>query len=220
VICLSQPGFCRIAFDGTRLHCGAGARLKNVAVEARRNGVCGLEFLEGIPGSIGGALRMNAGAMGGATFDAVVSVRVMDFDGAVRELLAAEMVVAYRGCATLKSLVALGAVLVGRADSVESIAQRMSAFSQKRWSSQPAAPSAGCMFKNPATIPAGRLIDELGLKGSRVGGARVSQEHGNFLVNEGNATAADVLKLIGFLQARALAERGIELHPEVEIIGE
>jgi UDP-N-acetylenolpyruvoylglucosamine reductase len=76
------------------------------------------------------------------------------------------------------------------------------------------------MFKNPATIPAGRLIDELGLKGSRVGGARVSQEHGNFLVNDGNATAADVLGLIEFLRARVQAERGIELHPEVEILGE
>ena len=220
VICLSQPEFSKIEIDGVRLRCGAGARLKNVAVEARRNGVCGLEFLEGIPGSIGGALRMNAGAMGGATFDAVESVRVMDYEGVVREMTPREMEVAYRGCATLKNLVALGAVLCGRPDSVESIAQRMSAYSQKRWSSQPAAPSAGCMFKNPTTIPAGRLIDELGLKGTRVGGARISQEHGNFLVNDGNATAAEVLELIGILQAKARAERGIELHTEVEIIGE
>ena len=220
VICLAQPEFSRIELDGGRLRCGAGARLKNVAVEARRHGLCGLEFLEGIPGSIGGALRMNAGAMGGATFDLVESVRVMDFDGAVRELLPREMAVAYRGCATLKTLVALGAVLLGRPDSVESIAQRMSAYSQKRWSSQPAAPSAGCMFKNPPSIPAGRLIDELGLKGARVGGARISQEHGNFLVNDGDATAADVLELISRLQARAKAERGIELQTEVEIIGE
>jgi UDP-N-acetylenolpyruvoylglucosamine reductase len=220
VICLAQPEFSRIAPDGVRLRCGAGARLKNVAVEARRHGVCGLEFLEGIPGSVGGALRMNAGAMGSATFEAVETVRVMDFNGAVRELSPREMSVAYRGCATLKTLVALGAVFCGRPDSVESIAQRMSAYSQKRWSSQPAAPSAGCMFKNPPTIPAGRLIDELGLKGTQVGGARVSQEHGNFLVNDGNATAAEVLELIGVLQARALAERGIELHTEVEIIGE
>jgi UDP-N-acetylenolpyruvoylglucosamine reductase len=220
VICLAQPEFSRIEVRDGRLHCGAGARLKNVANEARRNGLCGLEFLEGIPGSVGGALRMNAGAMGGATFDAVESVRVMDFDGAVRKLSPGEMEVAYRGCATLKTMVALGAVLCGRPDSVESIAQRMSAFSQKRWNSQPAAPSAGCLFKNPPTIPAGRLIDELGLKGTRVGGARISQEHGNFLVNDGNATAADVLELIGFLQARAMAERGIDLHTEVEIIGE
>ena len=220
VICLSPPEFSRIEIDGERLRCGAGARLKEVAIAARRNGLCGLEFLEGIPGSVGGALRMNAGAMGSATFDAVESVRLMDFDGNVRELSPSEMAVEYRGCATLKNHVALGAVLRGRPDSVESIAQRMSAFSQKRWSSQPAAPSAGCLFKNPATIPAGKLIDELGLKGTRVGGARISQEHGNFLVNDGNATAADVLELIGILQAKARAERGIELHTEVEIIGE
>ena len=220
VICLAQPEFCRIVLDGTRLRCGAGARLKSVAVEARRNGLSGLEFLEGIPGSIGGALRMNAGAMGSSTFEVVESVRVMDFAGVARERLPRELAVAYRGCATLQTLVALEAVLRGQPDSVESISQRMSAFSQKRWSTQPAAPSAGCMFKNPTTMPAGRLIDELGLKGSQVGGARVSQEHGNFLVNDGNATAADVLELISLLQARALAERGIELQTEVEIIGE
>jgi UDP-N-acetylenolpyruvoylglucosamine reductase len=220
VICLAQPEFCGITVDSPHLHCGAGARLKNVAIEARRNGLCGLEFLEGIPGSIGGALRMNAGAMGGATFDAVESVRVMDFNGAIQTLLPREMSVAYRGCSTLKNHIALGAVLRGRPDSVESISQRMSAYSQKRWSSQPANPSAGCLFKNPPTIPAGRLIDELGLKGTKVGGARISQEHGNFLVNDGDATAADVLELIKILQAKARAERGIDLHTEVEIIGE
>jgi UDP-N-acetylenolpyruvoylglucosamine reductase len=220
VICLAQPEFSRIEIDGERLRCGAGARLKNVAAEARRNGLSGLEFLEGIPGSVGGALRMNAGAMGGATFDAVESVRLMDFNGSVREFLPSELSIAYRGCATLKDHVALGAVLRGRPDSVESVAQRMSAFSQQRWSSQPAAPSAGCMFKNPATIPAGRLIDELGLKGARVGGAKISQAHGNFLVNDGNATAVEILELIGILQAQAKAERGIDLHLEIEIIGE
>ena len=220
VICLAHPEFSKIEDEGEGLRCGAGARLKNVAVAARRNALSGLEFLEGIPGSVGGALRMNAGAMGSATFDAVASVRLMDFDGNIRELSPSEMSIAYRGCATLKNHVALGVVLRGRPDSVESIAQRMSAFSQKRWNSQPAASSAGCLFKNPPTIPAGKLIDELGLKGTRVGGARISQEHGNFLVNDGNATAAEVLALIGILQAKAKLERGIDLHTEVEIVGE
>jgi UDP-N-acetylenolpyruvoylglucosamine reductase len=163
---------------------------------------------------------MNAGAMGGVTFDVVESVRLMDFDGNVRDLPPGEISVAYRGCATLKNHIALGAVFQGRADSPESIAQRMSAFNQKRWSSQPAAPSAGCAFKNPPSIPAGKLIDELGLKGARVGGAVVSREHGNFIVNDGNATARDVLELIAFLQAKVKAARRIELHTEVEIIGE
>jgi len=220
VICLAQPHFSRIEVDGQRLHCGAGAKLKNLAVEAKRNKIAGLEFLEGIPGSIGGGLRMNAGAMGSAMFEVVESVRLMDFVGYVSELTAAEMAVEYRCCATLKSHIALSAVLSGRPDSQESIAQRMIAFSQKRWTSQPAAPSAGCMFKNPVTVPAGKLIDELGLKGTRVGGAFVSAEHGNFIVNDGSATARDVLQLIETIRERVKAERGIELHVEVEIIGE
>ena len=220
VICLSSPEFSRIEIDGTRLRVGAGAKQKNVAVEAKRAGLSGVEFLEGIPGSIGGALRMNAGAMGGETFNAVESVRVMSISGGVREMKPSEMAVEYRHCAFLKKHIALSAVFQCTLAPREEIEARMKAFSEKRWSSQPAAPSAGCMFKNPAAIPAGRLIDELGLKGVKIGGARVSLEHGNFLLNDGNATAKDVLGLINFLQAKAKAERGIELSPEVEILGE
>ena len=220
VICLAHPNFSRIEIDGLRIRAGAGAKLKNVAVEAKRAGLSGVEFLEGIPGSIGGALRMNAGAMGGETFNAVESVRVMDFAGEVRELTPAEMSVTYRSCATLKNHIALGAVFKCTPQPREEIEKRMKAYSEKRWSSQPAAPSAGCLFKNPPTIPAGKLIEELGLKGTKVGGARVSSEHGNFLVNDGGATAKDVLELIGILRAKAKADRGIDLHPEVEIIGE
>ena len=96
----------------------------------------------------------------------------------------------------------------------------MNAFSRKRWDSQPAAPSAGCIFKNPLTIPAGKLVDELSLKGARVGGAYVSAEHGNFIVNDGTATAQDILELIELIRARALQERAIELETEVEIVGD
>src|SRR4029079_2463731 len=109
---------------GERLSCGAGAKLKVLAVEAKRNGLSGLEFLEGIPGSVGGALRMNAGAMSSATFDVVESVRLMDFDGNARELPAAELAVEYRCCATLKTHIALGAVFRGKSDSLESVGQR------------------------------------------------------------------------------------------------
>lgn len=220
VICLAHPFFSRVEVDGTRIDAGAGAKQKTVAVEARRNGLSGVEFLEGIPGSIGGALRMNAGAMGGETLNAVESVRVMDFAGQIRDLARAELSVDYRCCATLKDHIALSAVFRGTSRPREEIEQRMKAYNQKRWSSQPAAPSAGCMFKNPAGIPAGRLIDELGLKGTFVGGAMVSLEHGNFIVNGGLATATDVLELIASLQARARAERGVELHTEVEVVGE
>jgi len=220
VICLAHANFGKVEIDGLRIRAGAGAKQKAVAVEAKRNGLSGVEFLEGIPGNIGGALRMNAGAMGGETFNAVEAVRVMDFAGNIHELKPVEMSVAYRCCATLKEHIALSAVFKCVAQPRAEIEQRMKAYSEKRWSSQPAAPSAGCMFKNPAGIPAGKLIQELGLKGTFVGGAMVSLEHGNFLVNGGMATAADVLELIATLQAKAKAERGIELHTEVEVIGE
>ncbi|MBU6408894.1 MAG: UDP-N-acetylmuramate dehydrogenase [Verrucomicrobia bacterium] len=219
-VCLAQPVFAKIAAAGDQLVCGAGARLKAVALEAKRAELGGLEFLEGIPGSVGGALRMNAGAMGAATFDAIDRVRVMDFCGHVAVLTPSEMAVSYRQCGTLKESVALEAVFRGsRADRAE-IEARMISFSKKRWASQPSAPSAGCIFKNPASVPAGRLVEELGLKGLRCGGARVSDEHGNFVVNDGGATAADILELIGMVKEKARQARGIELEIEVEIIGE
>ena len=202
------------------IRCGAGAKLKNVSVEAKRNNLSGVEFMEGIPGSVGGALRMNAGAMGAATFDAVESLRFMDHAGEIHERSAGEVPVEYRACPLLKTHIALSAVFKCTPLPRAEIEQRMKAYSEKRWESQPAAPSAGCIFKNPDIIPAGKLVDELGLKGTRVGGAMVSAEHGNFIVNDGKATACDVLGLIATIKARVKEARGIELHTEVEIIGE
>ena len=220
VISLAHGHFCRIEIEGERIRCGAGAKLKQVAVEARRHGLSGVEFLEGIPGSVGGALRMNAGAMGFWSFNAVEAVRVMDFDGRAFEKAAREILVEYRSCPLFKTHVALAAVFQCRTATREEIEQRMNSYSLKRWESQPAAPSAGCIFKNPETIPAGKLIDELGLKGIQVGGAMVSEEHGNFIVNTGRATACDVLELIAIIKARARDERRVELETEVEMIGE
>ncbi|MBI3192130.1 MAG: UDP-N-acetylmuramate dehydrogenase [Pedosphaera parvula] len=220
LICLAGPAFSQIEVQGERLRCGAGAKLKAVANEAKRHALGGLEFLEGIPGSVGGALRMNAGAMGAATFEVIESVRCMDYEGQAHELPVGQIEVRYRSCPFFKEHIALGAVFHAPPAPRELIEQRMQECSRKRWDSQPAAPSAGCMFKNPAAIPAGKLIDELGLKGARVGGARVSDEHGNFIVNDGNATAQDVLDLIEIIKERAKAARNIELETEVEIIGE
>ncbi len=220
VICLARTTFGKIEFIEGALHCGAAARLNAIANEARRRGMAGLEFMEGIPGSLGGALRMNAGAMGAAMFDVVETVRSMDFSGQMEERPGNTLGVAYRGCAALKTSIALGAVLRGKPGAPEDIAKRMSEYSRKRWDSQPSDPSAGCIFKNVATIPAGRLIDELGLKGRRVGGASVSMEHGNFMVNDGTATARDVLELIEIVKDAARTGRGLELQTEVEIIGE
>ncbi|TSA40419.1 MAG: UDP-N-acetylmuramate dehydrogenase, partial [Verrucomicrobiales bacterium] len=220
VICLAHPGFSAVEIVGDQICCGAGAKLKQVAVDAKRAGLTGVEFLEGIPGSVGGALRMKAGAMGAETFGAVESVRVMDHAGSARDILVADVQVEYRCCALLKDHIALGVVFNCKAATREEVEQRMSMFSNKRWDSQPAAPSAGCCFKNPAMIPAGKLVEELGLKGAKVGGAMVSLEHGNFITNDGSATARNVLDLIELIKAKAKAERGIELHTEVEIVGE
>jgi len=220
VICLAQPHFTRIAVADERLHCGAGAKLKDVANGAKRHGIGGLEFLEGIPGCVGGALRMNAGAYGGEMFRVVETLRVMDYAGHAQDVPAAQIETGYRSCAFFKTHIALGAVLRGVAGERAAIEQRMNECSQKRWSSQPKAPSAGCAFKNPAAIPAGRLIEEMGLKGTKVGGARVSLEHGNFIVTEAGTTARDVLGLIDLIKQRAAAERGIELQTEIQIIGE
>lgn len=220
VLCLAHPYFSRVEITGEQLRCGAGAKLKTAAVEAKRHELTGLEFLEGIPGSIGGALRMNAGAMGSAVFEIVESVRLMDYAGHVTELAPAQMQVNYRCCTRLKTHIALEAVLRGRRGNRTEIQERMAQFNRKRWTTQPAAPSAGCIFKNPLTVPAGKLIEELGLKGTGVGGALVSLEHGNFITNDGTATAQDVLNLIELIRQRARADRGIELETEVEIIGE
>jgi UDP-N-acetylenolpyruvoylglucosamine reductase len=220
VICLAHPAFSAINAEVPELRCGAGARLKAVAAKARQLGLGGMEFFDGIPGSVGGAIRMNAGAMGSATFEVVTKVRFMDGEGNVLTLPAAEVPVEYRSCPLFKTKILLEATFHGRPDSPAAIANRSKEYNNTRWQSQPKEPSAGCIFKNPKTVPAGKLIDELGLKGERRGGAVISKVHGNFIVNEGSATAADVLELIEFIKAKALAERGLELRTEVEIIGE
>ncbi len=220
VIHLNHPFFHRIENLGdNRLLCGAGSRLRQVANAARDHSIGGLEFLEGIPGSVGGALRMNAGAMGGEIFDFLNSFRFLDSDGTIHELDRDQVDYHYRSCPMLVGHVALSAVLTGTPSDSDSIRRRMKQSNEKRWSSQPAAPSAGCTFKNPARIPAGKLIEELGLKGASIGGARVSEVHGNFMVNDGTARAADFLQLIHLIQESARTRAGIELHTEVQIVG-
>lgn len=221
VISLAHCHFSQIERLDKTLRVGAGVRLKNLAVEARRQGMGGLEFLEGIPGSLGGALRMNAGAMGAWTFDVVDRLRCMDPKGLVLELPVSEVPVSYRSCPLLKTHLALGATLRCDSATSEAVRARMDSYSRKRWESQPNQPSAGCTFKNPLPdLPAGRLIDELGLKGTRVGDAMVSDIHANFFVNLGQAKASDVLGLIELVRTRAKEVRGVDLETEVEIWGE
>ena len=219
VISLSHEEFSKVQVDGEQIIACAGARLKTVVAAAAKHGLGGLEFMEGIPGSLGGALRMNAGAMGRQMFDVVEWVRYMSYSGDVYDAEGKNVPVTYRSCPVFETHIALCAILRGEKTEKKSIDNRLRTFAKQRWSSQPARPSAGCIFKNPAAIPAGRLIEELGLKGMAVGGARVSEVHGNFIVNEGKASAGDVLELIAAIRERARKERGIELEPEVMILG-
>jgi UDP-N-acetylmuramate--alanine ligase len=219
VVQLSSDEFTKVEADGERLLARAGARLKTVVNLAKRHELGGFEFLEGIPGSLGGALRMNAGAMGKQTFDVVEWVRYVSFSGDIYDAEAKSLPVNYRSCPIFTNHVALSAILRGERTSRMAIEEKLRCFEKKRWTSQPAKPSAGCIFKNPEAIPAGRLIEELGLKGANVGGARVSDVHGNFIVNEGGATATDVLRLIAIIRERARTERGVDLEPEVMILG-
>lgn len=205
--------------DG-RVWAGAGLRLKNLCGLAAKAGLVGFEFLEGIPGNVGGALRMNAGAMGGWMFDVVEEVCLMTMAGEVRTVAKAALHVAYRRCAELDGAIALGALLrpATQADPA-AVKRQMDAYARKRHESQPREPSAGCIFKNPKGQSAGRLIDESGLKGERVGDAEVSPTHANFIVNRGHATGADVLELVRRVRARVMQVKGVDLEPEVLLYG-
>ncbi|RYD36778.1 MAG: UDP-N-acetylmuramate--L-alanine ligase [Verrucomicrobiaceae bacterium] len=205
--------------DGT-ITAGVGVKFKRLAAAARNAGLGGFEWMEGIPGSVGGGLRMNAGAMGQETFDQVVSVTVLDSAGNFRERTREEMDVRYRSVPELVEHMAVRAVFRGQPAAIETIDGNMKASVDKRRGSQPVAASAGCIFKNPAACPAGKLVQELGLKNLSVGQARVSEVHGNFIVNEGGATARDVLDLIALIRRKAKEDRGIDMETEVQIIGE
>jgi UDP-N-acetylenolpyruvoylglucosamine reductase len=176
--------------------------------------------MEGIPGNVGGSLRMNAGAMGIETFDQVVRVTFLDEDGVIRTRERDEIIADYRNVRELRRNFALQAVFKGKNDSHDNIKERWQESREKRKGTQPIAASAGCTFKNPEEIAAGRLIDSLGLKGKAVGQAAVSDVHGNFIVNNGKATAKDILSLIESIQKTAKEERNVDLETEVKIIGE
>ena len=199
---------------------GVGVRLKKLASYAGAHGIGGFEWMEGIPGNVGGSLRMNAGAMGIDTFDQIVRVTFLDEDGVIRTRERDEIIATYRNVQELRRNFALQAVFKGKNDTHENIKQRWQESRDKRKDSQPIAASAGCTFKNPAEIPAGRLIDSLGLKGKSIGQAAVSEAHANFIVNNGKATAKDILALIESIQKTAKTKHGIDLETEVKIIGD
>ncbi len=217
---LGRGEFRRLEVREHQITAGVGVRQKELALAARDAGIGGFEWFEGIPGNVGGALRMNAGAMGADTFSQVVSLRYVDRDGEFHTVTPAEIEVAYRNIPFLADHYAVSATFSGATSTAAEIEGRLEASLQKRRASQPRESSAGCVFKNPDGIPAGRLIEELGLKGARFGGAKVSEIHGNFLVNDHNASAAEMLELIAQVCKKAEQERGIFLETEVQIIGE
>jgi len=213
--------FSEVTIDGKgHVTAGAGVRLKKLASAAGGHGIGGFEWMEGIPGNVGGALRMNAGAMGSETFDQVVRVTFLDEDGVIRTRERDEITAAYRNVSELRRNFALQAVFKGKPDKPENIKARWEESRDKRRSSQPIAASAGCVFKNPEFIAAGRLVDSMGLKGTSHGKAAVSESHGNFIVNTGGASATEILTLIESIQAKAKTQRYVDLETEVKILGE
>ncbi|WP_026292782.1 UDP-N-acetylmuramate--L-alanine ligase [Rubritalea marina] len=212
--------FGEVRVEGDVIHAGAGVRFKKLAMAAQKAGLSGFEWMEGIPGNVGGGMRMNAGAMGTETFDQVVTMKLLMEDGEVRELRGDEIESHYRNVPTLRLNYVLSVCFKGVPAPAEEIAEKMEESMQKRRRSQPLAASAGCIFKNPEEMPAGMLVDRLGLKESSIGNAMVSTEHGNFIINTGKATATEVLDLIKTIRKKAHEEMGIQLDTEVQIIGE
>lgn len=200
----------------------AGALLSKVAAEALEEGLTGMEFASGIPGTIGGAVFMNAGAYGGEMKDIIKEVKVLDDQGEIRVLSNEEMKLGYRtSIVKEKGYTVLSAVLQLKKGEVSVIRETMEDLKNRRTSKQPLdMPSAGSTFKRPEGYFAGKLIMDSGLRGFSVGGAQVSEKHCGFVVNKGGATAEDVTALIREVQRRVKEKFGIELETEVRFLGE
>ena len=210
-----------IRIEGTDLYVQAGALLGQTAAAAAREGLTGLEFASGIPGTIGGAAAMNAGAYGGEMKDVLVWVKAIDRDGYVRQYAAAELELGYRTSRIQKeALVVLEVKLTLQQGDPVKIRERMEELKEQRVAKQPLEyPSAGSTFKRPEGYFAGKLIMDAGLRGFSVGDAQVSEKHCGFVINRGNATAADVMALVSQVQTIVEEKFGVQLELEVRRIG-
>jgi UDP-N-acetylmuramate dehydrogenase len=202
---------------------GAGAALDAVATFAEKEGLAGAEFLAGIPGTVGGGLHSNAGAFGRSLGDIVASVSVLDPEGNEQTLTGAQIRREYRKPMIDDRLVVIGATLQLQPAAPDSRFSTPAEIRQQRWSKHPKEPSAGSFFRNPETadggrVPAGRLIEQCGLKGRTIGGARVSEKHANFLVNTGGARFADVYELVQVIKATVEEQTGVLLEEEVQYL--
>ncbi|MBR1585116.1 MAG: UDP-N-acetylmuramate dehydrogenase [Clostridia bacterium] len=199
----------------------AGALLSVLARAARDAALTGLEFAQGIPGSVGGGVYMNAGAYGGELGGVIASVRVLTENGSILTVPGKDMAFSYRHTRAMdKRWIILGAAFSLRSGDPAAIEAAMRDFAARRKEKQPLEyPSAGSFFKRPAGHFAGKLIEDAGLKGLTVGGAQVSEKHAGFLINRGGATAADFLRLKDLVQEKVEAAFHVRLEPEVEIVG-
>ncbi|HYF49495.1 MAG TPA: UDP-N-acetylmuramate dehydrogenase [Planctomycetota bacterium] len=221
VIRLHKKGFGQLIRSGTKLLVGAGHSLPALVNLTAPKGLSGLECLQGVPGTVGAALRMNAGGKYGEICSSVTRVRGFELDGTPFDFSREECGFIYRNSALHGRVVTECELSLAEGDP-ESSKVRLKQILSEKCSTQPvSARSAGCVFKNPKHLglAAGRMIDELGLKGTRIGGAVVSDLHANFLVCEGNASAHDLVELIRTIRERVLIERGVVLELEVEVWG-
>lgn len=213
-------GLSYLAFEDDRLRVGAGYPLVPLATTLSRKGYAGFEFTGGIPGSVGGAVYMNAGAHGSETKDLLLEARILYPDGTLKWLTKEELGFGYRTSALQKRQgICVEAVFKLENGDAEAIWNDLQAYKEYRHRTQPYDEKcAGSIFRNPLPDHAGKLIEELGLKGYAIGGAKISERHGNFIVNAGGATAQDVLDLIRFVQEKVKTRYGIDLQTEVEIL--
>lgn len=212
--------FSAISVEGTRIRAGAGAADVKVARAAAEAGLGGLSFLRGIPGAIGGALRMNGGAYGGEVKDVLVSCRAVGRDGHVREIAAADMGFTYRHCAVPEDLIFTEALFEGVPGDREAIAAEMDRITASREATQPVkSRTGGSTFKNPDGHKAWQLVDAAGCRGLTLGRAQVSELHTNFLLNLGGATAAEIEGLGEEVRRRVRETSGVELQWEIKRIG-
>jgi len=205
--------------DGQRIRAGAAMLDVKVAREAQKAGIAGLAFYSGIPGSIGGALRMNGGAYGGETKDVLIEARGVDRAGKLKIYTNAEMEFSYRHCGVSEDVVFTSALFRGRTGDPAAIATEMAEIKIKREESQPRNRTGGSTFKNPPGKSAWKLVDEAGCRGLTIGGAQVSALHSNFLVSSDSARAADIEMLGETVRERVKAHSGIELEWEIKRIG-
>lgn len=211
-----------ITVKGNSIYAQAGASLGNVVSKACQNGLTGLEFAAGIPGSVGGAMVMNAGAYGGEMKDVTARVKVLSSDGEVLSLTGEQMEFGYRRSIVMESdYVVLEAEFVLQQGDKAAICDKMEELRKQRLSKQPLEyPSAGSTFKRPEGYFAGKLIMDCGLAGFSVGGAQVSEKHCGFVINKDKGTAADVLSVIRHVQQTVMKNYGVELETEVKLVGE